>query len=88
MEACQPWLKELIIFALNTGMRLSEILNLTWQGVDLFRRTVTVFKSKNKEKRTIPINQTIFEMLKAKVRSTATDLVFYNKAHGSTSLGP
>ncbi len=45
LEACQPWLKELVIFALNSGMRLSEILNLTWQGVDLFRKTITVFKS-------------------------------------------
>ena len=50
----------LVIFALNSGMRLSEILNLTWPGVDLFRKTITVLKSKNKEKRTIPVNRTIF----------------------------
>jgi len=42
-----------------------------------------VLKSKNKEKRTIPVNRTIFEMLKAKakVRSIETDLVFYDKNH-------
>jgi site-specific recombinase XerD len=83
LEACSPRLRELVIFALNTGMRLSEILALTWRGVDLFRKTITVFKSKNKEMRTLPMNQTIFEMLKsrAKVKSIKTDLVFYNKNH-------
>jgi len=55
-----------LLKALNTGMRLSEILGLTWKGVDLFRKTLTVFKSKNGEKRTIPMNATVFEMLKDK----------------------
>jgi len=48
LEKCSPWLNELVIFALNTGMRLSEILNLTWKGIDLFRKTIVVFKSKKK----------------------------------------
>ena len=83
LEACSPWLRELVVFALNAGMRLSEILTLTWKGVNLFRKTITVFKSKNKEMRTIPMNQTVFEMLKTrtKVKSMKTDFVFYNKNH-------
>ncbi len=56
-----------MVFALNTGMRLSEMLELKWQEVDLFRRTVTVIKSKNGEKRTIPINETVFGMLREKI---------------------
>jgi len=82
LEACEPWLRELVVFALNTGMRLSEILGLTWKGVDLFRKTLTVFKSKNGEKRTIPMNATVFEMLKdkAKVGSIKVDLVFPSQA--------
>ena len=83
LGACSPRLRELVVFALNTGMRLSEILTLVWKGVDLFRKTITVFRSKNKQLRTIPMNQTVFEMLKkrAKVKSIKTDLVFYNKIH-------
>ncbi len=78
-----PWLREIIIFALNTGMRRGEILALTWKGVDLFRKTVTVFHSKNGEPRTIPINRTVIDLLKerSKVRSLKIDLVFYSKAH-------
>ena len=83
LKVSPTWLKELVIFALNTGMRLGEIISLEWKGVDLFRRTVTVFKSKNKEPRTIPINKTVFEMLKnkAKVKSIKTGLVFYTNNH-------
>ncbi|MEM4721767.1 MAG: tyrosine-type recombinase/integrase [Candidatus Methanomethylicaceae archaeon] len=83
LSACPSWLRELVVFSLNTGFRLSEVLNLTWEGVDLFRRTITVFKTKNKENRTIPMSATVFEMLKekAKVRSVRTSLVFYNESH-------
>lgn len=83
LESSPLWLQEIVVFALNTGMRLGEILSLTWEGVDLFRKTVTVFHSKNGERRTIPINQTVFELLKAKakVRSINTNIVFHDKAH-------
>ncbi len=56
LAAAAPWLRELMVFAIYTGMRMGEILALTWAGVDLFRRTVTVFRSKNGERRTIPVN--------------------------------
>ncbi len=77
-----PWLREIILFALHTGMRRGEILSLTWKGVDLFRKTVTVFHSKNGERRTIPVNQTVFDLLgsKAKVRQSKTELVFHSRA--------
>lgn len=60
------WVKEIIIFALNTGMRQDEILSLKWPQVDLLRRTVTLLKTKNKEIRTVPLNQTVCAMLSVK----------------------
>jgi len=81
-NAAGPWLRELMLFAIHTGMRMGEILGLTWAGVDLFRRTVTVFKSKNGERRTIPLNQTALALLKHKYgcRSVETQLVFPSEA--------
>ena len=72
----------LFLCAIHTGMRMGEILGLTWAGVDLFRRTVMVFKSKNGERRTIPLNQTALELLKHKYgsRSVETELVFPSEA--------
>ena len=50
--------------------------------VDLFRKTVTVVRSKNGEKRTIPLNQKAFELLKekAKVRHIRNSNVFASEA--------
>ena len=76
------WLQEIVLFALNTGMRQDEILSLALPDVDLFRRTVTVVRSKNGEKRTIPLSQRAFVLLKAKakVRSIRSELVFASEA--------
>ena len=82
LHAAAPWLRELMLFAIHTGMRQGEILGLTWAGVDLFGRIVTVFKSKNGERRSIPLNQTALELLKHKYgsRSVETELVFPSNA--------
>jgi integrase len=82
VSAAPVWLRELMVFAIHTGMRQGEILGLTWSGVDLFRRTVTVFKSKNGERRTLPLNQTALDLLKRKAgsRSLNTELVFPSEA--------
>ena len=82
VSAAPGWLRELMVFAIHTGMRMGEILGLTWAGVALFRRTVTVFKAKNGERRTIPLNQTALDLLKHKTgsRSVKTELVFPSNA--------
>ncbi|MDH4083481.1 MAG: tyrosine-type recombinase/integrase [Nitrospira sp.] len=66
LAASSPWLQEIIRFALNTGMRQGEILNLLWQDVDFTRGTLIVMKSKNGTRRTIPLNSTVYELLAAK----------------------
>jgi integrase len=66
LEASPAWLRDIILFALNTGMRQDEILSLKWSQVDMLRRTVTLLETKNKEKRTIPLNQTALGLLRAK----------------------
>lgn|SRR5574340_804440 len=82
LAGCAPWLHDLVTVALHTGMRMGEILALTWSTVDFNRRTVTVLRSKNGERRTIPVNDTALSVLrrKSRIRSLTTDLVFYSKA--------
>lgn len=57
------WLRNLLMVALHTGMRRGEILNLKWQDVDLTRRLLTVQRSKNGEKRSIPMSKTLYNKL-------------------------
>ncbi len=74
------WLREIIIFAVNTGWRRSEIIGLTWDKVDLFQKKLTILEQKNKGKDTQPFNEQVLEVLKAryKVRSIKSNIVFYN----------
>jgi integrase len=69
-KATNPvWLRSLLVLALHSGMRKGEVLNLHWREVDFSRKIVNVVKSKNGEKRSIPMSQTLYETLKGvKVR--------------------
>lgn len=65
--------------ALYTGMRRGEILNLKWENIDLQKRLVLLEKTKTNERRIIPINDTLAEVLKNIPRSEEskdTDIVF------------
>jgi len=59
------WLRSMLIVALHSGMRRGEILALRWQDIDFNRGILTVHKSKNKEKRGIPLTERLQETLKA-----------------------
>jgi integrase len=81
LKACDkvraPYLKSLIILAVNTGMRRGEILGLTWSQIDLEQRTIHVQNSKTKSSnRLIPMNETIFDLLAALEKNRQGDLVF------------
>ncbi|HLZ32651.1 MAG TPA: site-specific integrase [Nitrospira sp.] len=82
LAASPRWLQELLLFALHTGMRQSEILNLQWPQVDLTRRTLMILEQKNGGQDTLPLNATAIEVLqaRARVRSIRTAHVFFNHA--------
>ncbi len=67
--------------ALHTGMRMGEILSLRWDTVDLFRRTVTILRSKNGDKLMIPLNGHMFALLKKlKDRTSSSEWIFPSQA--------
>jgi len=78
IDNCDTYLKPIVITALNTGMRKSEILRLEWSRVDLKNRIILLDKTKNGERREIPINDTLFNCLSGIIRNIKTDYVFYN----------
>jgi integrase len=67
VDACYCELQDIVIFALNTGCRKSEILSLTWNNVDLTHGFITIVESKNGESREIPINNDLAGMFKGVV---------------------
>jgi integrase len=75
-------LREVIVVGLNTGMSLEELINLKWQNIDLFRRTLISTREKSDVTRTIPLNQTLLALLKGKSKiQSISGYVFYNKAN-------
>jgi integrase len=51
-----PMLRGIVILALETGMRLGELLALTWDTIDLAKRTARLVDTKNGESRTVPLS--------------------------------
>lgn len=59
-------LRELILFALYTGMRRGEILRLRWDAIDAKIQTITVVETKSGRLRRIPINFVVAEVLEGR----------------------
>ena len=53
----------IIRFALETGMRRSEITGMTWESLDLKKRVVTLSETKNGTKRIVPLSQESIRIL-------------------------
>lgn len=71
-------LKDLIYFAVNTGLRQMELLTLKWNQVDLTGKFVILdnneYKTKSGKVRTIPLNQKALEILERRISNAG--LVF------------
>ncbi|MBD3168061.1 MAG: tyrosine-type recombinase/integrase, partial [candidate division Zixibacteria bacterium] len=67
-------LKSQTILFLNTGLRLSELINLRWEDVDLENRMLHLqphgsYAPKNRELNIIPLNDTAYELLESLPKS-------------------
>jgi len=80
LKACQTSKNEylflIVVLALSTGMRKSEILNLEWPDVDLQKERLTVHNTKNKERKVVPLSNLALDLMKKHVHRIDTDLVF------------
>ena len=68
IAACADHLRPVVLTAVHTGMRKSEVLSLklgsnVGENVDLNKQVITLHETKNDEKRFIPINQTVMATL-------------------------
>jgi len=77
----------IVLIALTTGARKSEILGLRWRNVDLQRGVATIEDTKNGERRSMPLVPKVIEQLKTirKVRRIDVDTVFANPETGRVS---
>jgi integrase len=82
LACCSPQLKPLVVSALHTGFRASELIFLTWQDIDFRRGVVTVQAgyAKNGESRSVPMNQVLTAIMKAvKLQGAEGERVFCSR---------
>ncbi len=77
----ENWLKEVILFAVSTGLRRGELVNLKWESVDLSRKLLYVestptFRTKAGRMRIIPLNDTALCILQSKQTQNVFEYVF------------
>lgn len=81
LQACKqsrnPYLVPVVILALETAMRQSELVNLQWEHVNLDRRVAHLPDTKNGEARTVPLSTVAIEILRTLPPSGNTN-VFYD----------
>ena len=82
-EAADSHIKPILIVAINTGMRKSEVFKLRWQDVSFEKREIKIPMSKSGKERRIPINSTLFNLLHTlKAQNGQGEYVFTNPRTG------
>ena len=72
------WFRSVIILARETGLRLTNICDLTWKQADLFKRHIEIEKTKNGNPVCVPMTEVVHSELVGlnKVRDLKSDRVF------------
>lgn len=82
LAACEtsycPFIKLVVVLALSTGMRKSEIRYLRWSDVDIDQGFIILQKTKNNERRRVAVCGLALQLLRqsSKVRRIDTDFLF------------
>ncbi len=67
LQACQEsknsYIYTIVVLALSTGMRYSEIMNLTWKDIDLERKRIILHETKNGDRRVVSLAGHALELL-------------------------
>ena len=75
-----PELYTIVVVALNTGMRLAEVLGLEWQRVDFARGVIWLEKTKTDRRREISLSRDAYNVLAARRAAQRVGRVFTTRS--------
>lgn len=81
-ESVHPYLYTIVVLAISTGMRKGELMSLRWSQVDFKAQRITLYKTKNGERRSVPLVShalVLLQMLNSN-RRPDSDLLFPGKS--------
>jgi integrase len=76
LASSQPIVKDIVDLALQTAMRQSEILHLSWERIDFDSRVIFLADTKNGESRNVPLSSAAIVTLRGIVRPVNGGRVF------------
>jgi integrase len=62
LQACEDFLKQIVLTAIHTGMRKGELLGLRWDQVDMTHGFIRLKQTKNGKARALPLNETLWSL--------------------------
>ena len=74
----EKYLKDLVLFALHSGMRKAEIINLKRTDIHLQQHYVLVTDTKTHKNRKVPVNETLEGIIKRRLKDKESDYLFTN----------
>jgi len=75
LKSRSKWLYPIIITAIETGMRLGEIMGLRWEHIDLERQVAHLPDTKNNLRRDVPLSTKAVQIFES-IRGSSNDRVF------------
>ncbi len=82
LAASPPYLREMILFALNIGLRTNEIFNLKWEEVDIEEKRIKMQVKKTRRPLSLPLNDTAFGVIESRHAIQHGPYVFYSPMTG------
>jgi integrase len=70
-------MESVVILAIETAMRLGEIINLKWSDINITYRFAIIYETKNGEMRKIPLSNASLDTLKTLTKRLGSDKVFW-----------
>jgi integrase len=70
-------MESMVIFAIETAMRLGEIINLSWSEIDYERKIATLLVTKNGDVRQVPLSTLAIQSIKNLPRHIERSRVFW-----------
>lgn len=83
IECCNPWLKPIVFFAIYTGLRRNNILNLMWKNLDLENNLIILEQTKSGYSHTIEMGDSVKEFL-LDLKSKSTSEYVFLSSHGKS----
>lgn len=78
MKVVPDYLKDIIIIALNTGLRKTNILELKWEQINFDFNFIEVLENKGNKHIMLPINETLLQLFSKTPEADRVGYVFVN----------